>query len=69
MWQRARIRNSHVSKATQVAHFEIGASSRWLFSARSPRESTSRIAACQLAAWFSGSAAASSELLRSVSSV
>eukprot|EP00964_Phaeocystis_antarctica_P034176 scaffold19419_cov64-Phaeocystis_antarctica.AAC.5 len=52
-----------------TAHFEIGASSRWLFSARSPRESTSRSKACQLAAEFSGSAAASSELLKSASSM
>ena len=53
----------------QAAHFEIGASSRWLFSARSPRESISRSKACQLAAELSGSAAASIELLRSASSM
>eukprot|EP00964_Phaeocystis_antarctica_P020232 scaffold11167_cov63-Phaeocystis_antarctica.AAC.4 len=48
-----------------AAHVTSGVSSRWLFSARSPRESTSRIAACQLVTVLIGSAVVAMEQLRS----
>ena len=50
----------------QAAHLEIGPSSRWLFSARSSRESISRNAACQRTIWLIGWAGTSSELLKLV---
>ena len=49
---------------SQAAHFEIGPSSRRLFSARSSRESISRNAACQRTTWPIGWPVTLSELLR-----
>ena len=50
-----------------AAHVTSGVSSRWLFSARSSRESTTRIAACQRTTWLIDSTAAAVEQLRSAS--